>query len=226
MRGSKRIETFTNRYPLVGPAFWIASIQFFITQMVVAMSWATNYSLTNNTISDLGNSVCGAYWGRYVCSPLHHWMNASFIVLGITMVFGSILIYHEFKKSLGSAVGFGFMALGGAGTLLVGLFPENTISALHETGAALPFVIGNLALLVLGFSLDIPKTFRFYTLLSGFVSLAAFLLFITHNYMGIGIGGMERLTAHPQTIWLIIFGIYISSNRFRIRYLNVGTKKG
>ncbi len=212
---SERIETFTDRFPLVGPIFWLVSLQFFITQLIVGMSWATHYSLTNNTISDLGNTACGIYDGRYVCSPLHALMNASFIVLGSTMIIGSLLIYYEFRKSAGSAIGFGAMGLSGLGTILVGIFAENTISSLHEFGAALPFVVGNLALIILGLSLDLPRLFRWYTLVSGVVSLAAFGLFISHNYAGIGLGGMERLTAHPQTIWLILFGVYMSRRHYR-----------
>lgn len=215
MKTSKKIQTFNDRYPLVGPAFWIASIQYFITMTIVGMNWATHYSVFKNTISDLGNTACGIYGGRYVCSPLHAWMNASFIVLGITMIIGSTLIYQEFRKTTASWIGFSFMALAGMGTLLVGIFAENTISSLHIAGAALPFVIGNIALLVLGLSLDMPRPLRIYTILSGVVSLIAFVLFITHTYLGIGIGGMERLTAHLQTIWLVVFGIYLSGNRFR-----------
>jgi len=215
MKGSKKIQNYCNRHPFVGPVFWIASIQFFLTQIVVALFWPTRYSLSQHTISDLGNTVCGVYVDRYVCSPLYSWMNASFIVLGITMVVGSALIYHEFRKSVASLVGFSFMGLAGIGTILVGLFPENTIGFLHAFGAFLPFFIGNLALLILGVFLHLTPLFRFYTIFSGIISLAAFLLLITHNYLGIGIGGMERLTAHPQTIWLIIFGLYVSMNLYR-----------
>jgi hypothetical membrane protein len=212
---AQKIETFHERYPLVGPAFWIASAQYFIIMLVVAMAWPTHYSTLNNTISDLGNTACGIYGGRYVCSPWHVLMNTSFIVLGTTMVTGSTLIYQEFRKGVGSWLGFSFMALAGIGTILIGIFAENTISSLHIVGAALPFVIGNLALIILGLALDIPRFLRFYTLASGVVSLSAFGLFASHHYLGIGIGGMERLTAHPQTLWLIVFGIYISRNHFR-----------
>ncbi len=133
------------------------------------------------------------------------------------MMVGSLLIYEEFKESLSTLVGFSFMAIAGLGTLLVGLFPENSVNSLHLLGATLTFLIGNLALIVLGFSLDIPKTLRFYTLCSGFISLAALILFSSHHYLGLGVGGMERLTGYPQTMWLIVFGIYISSNHIRSR---------
>ncbi len=209
------IKTFTDRYPFVGPAFWIASVQYFIIQWLVSMAWTMPYSWQQNTISDLGNTVCGSYAARHVCSPLHTLMNASFIILGVTMVMGSILIYHEFKKSHSSAIGFSFMALAGVGTILVGLFPENSNRTLHVVGATLPFLLGNISLVILGSALDIPKWLRYYTLIFGYLSLAAFILFTAHVYAGLGIGGMERLIVYPQTIWLIVFGMYISSNHMR-----------
>ena len=111
MRPLKRVATFHDRYPLVGPIFWMLSVQYYVTQAVVAAAWPVSYSWAHNTISDLGNTVCGPYGGRYVCSPEHAWMNASFVVLGATMIGGSSLIYHEFRKTPGSAIGFSFMAL-------------------------------------------------------------------------------------------------------------------
>lgn len=215
MHAAQKIQKFEKRHPRVGPLFWIASIQFFIAQVVVALFWPVPYSLTNHTISDLGNSACGLYAERYVCSPLFSWMNASFMVLGITMLAGSVLLYQQFRKNPGSAIGFWFMGLAGAGTILVGLFPENSIGWLHSLGAFLPFSLGNIALIVLGLSLDLKPAFRLYTLLSGIISLAPFFLLVSHNYLYLGIGGMERFTAHPQTIWLIIFGFYLAGTARR-----------
>jgi hypothetical membrane protein len=219
MKPSKRIRVFTDKYPLIGPTFWIVSLQFFITQFFVALTWPIPYSFTQNTISDLGNTECAMYSGRYVCSPYYTWMNVSLIVLGITMIAGSTLIYQEFRKNRANKIGFNFMALAGLGTILVGLFPENTVGALHFLGAAFPFVLGNIALLIFGFSLGFSGKFKIYTLASASVALIALPFFLTHHYLGLGIGGMERLVAHPQTIWLIAFGIYMSRDRFTGRAL-------
>lgn len=212
---SKRIETFTDKYPLVGPLIWIISLQFFIAQLIIGANWPTHYSLAANTISDLGNTACGVYAGRYVCSPLHAWMNASLIVLGVTMAIGSVLIYHEFIRSFRSAVGFSAMALAGVGTAMVGIFAENSNASLHEFGAALPFLLGNIALLVLGMALEMPRYLRYYTYFSGLVALGAFFLFSTHHYLGLGQGGMERIVAYPQTFWLIIFGVYMTHSHYQ-----------
>jgi hypothetical membrane protein len=213
---TRRIRSFHDRYPYLGPIFWVLSIQYYVIQLIVAAAWSlTPYSWLHNTISDLGNTACGPYITRVVCSPLHPLMNASFIVLGSTMILGSLLVYHEFQRSVGSAIGFSFMAVAGFGTALVGLFPENTVPALHIFGAALPFLLGNLSLLILGKSLGLPRALRAYTLLSGGVSLIALVLFVTQADAGLGLGGMERVAAYPQTIWLIVFGVYIARDRYQ-----------
>jgi hypothetical membrane protein len=217
VKSAKLIKTFSDRYPLVGPSFWMLSVQYLIVQLLVADHWKTPFSLARNTISDLGNTACGPYGGRLVCSPLHDWMNASFIVLGLSMIIGAGLIYHEFRRSCASRIGFSFMALAGVGTVLVGLFPENTVSALHILGAALPFFIGNVGIIILGLKLDMPGVLKAYNVISGVIMLMALALLLSGHYLGLGIGGMERVTAYPQTIWLIVFGIYISSSHYADR---------
>jgi hypothetical membrane protein len=216
MQTLRRIKIFTDKYPLIGPTFWIISIQYFVIQLIVALGWTVPYSFSNDTISDLGNTVCGIYSGRYVCSPYFTWMNVSFVVLGATMIAGSTLIYQEFRKNTVNKIAFILMALAGLGTILVGIFPENTISFLHYAGALLPFLLGNVALVIFGFSLGFEGKFKIYTIASGVVALIALVLFSIHIYLGLGIGGIERLVAHPQTVWLIAFGIYMSKDRFAV----------
>jgi hypothetical membrane protein len=215
MAVTRKIKTFTDRYPFVGPVMWMLTVEYFILQLIVARAWVYPYSIANNTISDLGNTACGIYDGRYVCSPLHSLMDTSFILLGSFMLLGSILIYQEFRETRLALVGFGCMFVAGVGSLLVGIFPENTIGSLHFLGASLPFLVGNLGMIVLGSVLALPLSLRVYTIVSGTVSLIALLLFVTHNYAGLGAGGMERIVAYPQTVWLIFFGIYISKNHYK-----------
>ncbi len=217
------IKTFTDRYPLIGPTIWILCVQYFVIQFIAANAWSPPYSFLKNPISDLGNTACGIFSERFVCSPLHSLMNASFIMLGITMAVGALLIYQEFKESTLSFVGFSFMSLAGIGTLMVGLFPENTYVNLHLAGAFLPFFVGNIGLIVLGIGLRIPSMFKGYTFLSGIVSLLAVLFLVTNHYLGLGVGGMERFANYPQIIWLIIFGLYISRNHIIKRLSSANT---
>lgn len=199
----------------MGPAIWIYGIQYFIVQVIVAVAWNSPFSLMINPISDLGNTACGMYDDRYVCSPLHDWMNASFILFGLTVTIGSVLLYHGFRKSVRSYIGFSLMALAGIGTMFVGIFPENTIGQLHTLGALMPFLLGNLSLIILGLSLEMPRWFKYYTVASGAIGLVAFVFLIFQNYLGSGPGGLERVVVYPQAIWMITFGIYTSAHRYR-----------
>jgi hypothetical membrane protein len=194
-----------------GALLWFLSIQYYITQFVVARNWSklSGYSWSHNTISDLGNTACYTYGSRYVCSPLHNYMNISFVVLGLTIIGGSYLLCKYRSESRLVNLGFIFMAISGAGTILVGLFPENTIGALHGTGAILAFVFGNIGTMLIGRYMNkLPTYIKVYSVLSGLIGLIALGHFLTHSYVSLGEGGMERIAAYPQSIWMIIIGLY------------------
>jgi len=184
----------------LGSVFWVLCVQYYVVQVIAALAWKLPFSLAQNSISDLGNTVCGAYGSRVVCSPLHGLMNASFVVLGLLMAVGAFLIYLGLPWGRLTSAGLACLAIAGLGTILVGAFPENTVSALHIVGAALPFAVGNIGLVFLGLAAGIPKWLRWYALISGIVALLALAFFLTNNYLGLGLGGLERLVAYPQTI--------------------------
>lgn len=204
------------RPELLGPLLWVSSIQYFIVQLVVIAAWTVPHSWKNNFISDLGNTECGIYAGLAVCSPLHLAMNVSFVVFGLTMAVGSLYLLREFERTKLSRIAFVLMMLSGFGTILVGLFPENTIGPLHVIGAFLGLGIGNLSVLLLGISLKpIHPIIRTYTVISALLSLTAFALFALGIHFELGRGGMERLISYPFTLWMIIFGLYLLYVRFR-----------
>jgi hypothetical membrane protein len=197
------------RYPKLGPIVYVSTFQYFLVQYVVSLRWSPAYSLSRNTISDLGNTTCGEFNEKYVCSPLHSLMNVSFVALGVAMIVGSALQHHSHQSSRGRSVGFLAIAIGGVGAVLVGVFPENSVSALHGIGAALPFVVGNVGVLVLGLSLNMPVAFRLYTLATGTVALLSLCFYASGHDLDFGEGGIERWVAYPQTVWLIVLGIYL-----------------
>jgi hypothetical membrane protein len=139
-------------------------------------------------------------------------MNISLVLLGLSMTIGSALLYQQFRQS---PVGFWLMGTAGVGAILVGLFPENTTYWAHIAGADLAFLLSNVALIVFGLGLRLPRWFSWYSIASGAVALVALGLFLTHHRFFFGLGGMERVVAYPQTIWLIVFGVYMSRSRNR-----------
>ena len=217
MSAARIIKVFTDRYPLLGPAVWMLTVEYLVTQVIVASVWHNpGYSWRLNTISDLGNTVCGLYSGRFVCSPLHVFMNTSFVALGLLMASGSLLIYQEFRENWVTLLGFILMGVAGLGTVAVGLAPENVNRVAHFTGALMPLLLGNVSMIVLSLALvRVPRWMRLYTFLSGAIAVVALVFFILHAYGPFGIGGMERLAAYPQTVWLILFGWYMTHNHIR-----------
>jgi hypothetical membrane protein len=196
-----------------GAIIWTLAIQFFIVQVIVQAAWTTPFSLMANYISDLGNTTCAPYpvdSNMYVCSPWHAGMNASFIVQGVIILLGAALIYRAFPAGQTRTVGLVLLALAGPGSILVGLFPENVNITLHTIGAAAHFVSGNLGIAVLGIAIAAAHrqtALAVYSITSGSVGLLATALFISGNYLGTGIGGMERIAAYPLPLWLIVVGV-------------------
>lgn len=197
----------------LGAIIWILAVQFFIAQGIVQTAWRTPFSLARNFISDLGNTACAPYpldSISYVCSPWHAWMNASFILLGLMILIGGVLLRAAFPAGISRAIGFALLWLAGIGIVGVGLFPENENIGLHRIGAAGHFVLGNLGMVALGIALKQGRERQLlagYSIVSGVVGLIATVLFITDHYLGLGIGGMERVAAYPLPLWLIVIGL-------------------
>src|ERR1022692_4717307 len=206
MRFRRRHGGILRSYPKLGPVLYVAGLQYFAVQLLTALRWSPAYSISRDTISDLGNTACGTWNGRYVCSPLHDLMNGSFIVLGVTMMLGSVLTFHYFAKGRVAAAAFTAMAASGLGVVMVGFFPENSVPALHGLGTAIPFVLGNIALAVLALTLEIPVLLRVYSFLSGVIALLGLAAYASSHYLGLGEGGIERAVAYPQTVCLAVIG--------------------
>jgi hypothetical membrane protein len=202
-------------HPALGPAIFTAASLYFLIQIIVAWVFIPSYSLVSNTISDLGETSCGGYGSPAICSPRWWLMDyVGFLLLGLVMVVGSALLYHEFtdrppRERRAAMFGFGLIALGGLGSILVGFFPENENGTMHIIGAFLAIAIGNIAILVLGAVLTLPESMRRFMLMFSSLALVALLCFASHRSFGIGRGTMERIAAYPVTIWLITFGLYI-----------------
>jgi hypothetical membrane protein len=223
-RTSQRLQSFHQRHPEVGPAVAVASVVYFVAQIFVAWVWKNPpYSLWTNTISDLGNTVCYGKHYPTVCSTRHDYMNAAFIFVGAVMVISAVLLYQEFneeahdgywdRQQTAKLLGFALFGGGGIGAVLVGIFPENVNSAGHITGAALAIGVGNLGILLLaaGFEPedDLPPRIRRFMAWWGVISLVALLMFAFKRHFGLGQGGLERIAAYPETIWLISFGLWV-----------------
>ncbi len=213
---SVRLGPLVHRSVHHGAAVWVAAVvQFVLAMVVVQIMFTPSYSLSANVISDLGNTGCGNWptsTSHQVCSPWHDVFNISTIAFGLLIILGAVLVKSAFPNRRSSSIGLGGLALGGIGAIGVGIFPENVHLGFHVIFAAIAFVIGNLALVVLGFAMFRDTRwdgYRAFTMFSGLFGLVAFLLYVTQAYLGLGPGGMERLVAAPLLIWAVISGVHL-----------------
>jgi hypothetical membrane protein len=203
----------------VGGCLWIlAGVQFAIAQVVAAEAWNPPCSWTNNYISDLGNTACGMFAvphgsPAYVCSPLAPLMNASFIASGVLVIAGALLLSGSWPRRRMVSVALVLWVIAGLGKIGVGLVPENTNVGLHLL-AALNIPVESIAILLV--SLAIVRSDRQLGLLGigmAVLGLAGMVLGTAGEiagpalYLGLGVGGMERVAEYPATIWRLAAGI-------------------
>ncbi|MCI4373774.1 MAG: DUF998 domain-containing protein [Thermoplasmata archaeon] len=198
----------------------VASVQFLIANIVTQIGYGPpSYSLSGNFISDLGAVHCGvfggsgSYVGHYACSPWHDVFNASAVVMGLLLILAVPLILTAFPARRSRTIGLGLFALAGFGAIGVGLAPEDVNITVHSLSATIAFAFGALSLLVLGFAMLRDTRwdgFRAFTLLCGLVGLVALILFLEKAYLGLGVGGMERLIVAPILLWAFVVGLHLA----------------
>ncbi|CAM5602029.1 hypothetical protein SANTM175S_06624 [Streptomyces antimycoticus] len=196
----------------IGYSAWVAGVvQFFAVHWFVESAWARPYSWARNNISDLGNAHCALQSDpgpRYVCSPEHAAMNASFIALGTLLVVGIALTGALWRRGSASTVTRFLLAGAGVGFVLAGLAPADVHENQHVLGALLIMGTGNIGLLLAGARLaeNVSGPLRRLTTLLGITALTAFGLFLSGHYLGLGMGGMERVAAFPLLAWALVVG--------------------
>lgn len=213
----------------------LSVLQYFVAEAAVIGAWAgpQPYDRRTGLISDLGAVHCGIFDGRDVCSPLHWLMNASFVVQGLGMLLGALLLGSGLLcvaaraggrvrpgrgKPWLAAVGVRVLTgTAGAGTMVVGLVPEDVGSGWHFTGALMYFIAGALALLLLGMLWLRQTPLGWFILVCGLASFAAL---VTGGLTGMDVpepGTLERLMAYPVTVGVASAGLVIAQRVHRHR---------
>ncbi len=162
----------------------IGSLQFIILWKIAEFI-RPGYSVAEDVISALGvgeNSFI---------------FNGSVALLGLMGIAAAYLL-KNYDKIFSALLG-----LSSLGALGVGIFPMD-IPIPHLISALLAFLFSGLAAI---YSYKLEKTnLKYLWLILGIITLAALILFMTDNYMGLGRGGMERLIVYPALAWLMMYG--------------------
>jgi hypothetical membrane protein len=214
-----------NRSVRLGGYAWVtATVQFFAVMVIVQLGWETPYSWADNNISDLGNVHCGRFEGRSICSPLHGLMNVSFVLGGVLFLGGVLLTNAAWPRTAVSYLTRLLLIATGGGWMVAGLYPADVNEDAHVVfGAFVIFVFGNLALLLGGFLRTGPvSSTRWYAVAFGGLGLVAMALHFGHRGLGLGVGGMERVTAFGVPVWLALTGTQLLRRQAVMRSMTSG----
>lgn len=206
----------------VGAVLWICCLQYFVAEAVAIGGWPGAYSLRRNYISDLGAVGCHVSAGgltvgtEQLCSPLHGLMNASFLLQGLLIVGGALLVRFAFPKGALWALALLLIGASGIGVFIVGLAPEDVAPLPHLVGAVENFLCCNAGMALMGVALlrrrRASRILGLVSLAAGVVGLLGFVLLAAQVYLGLGVGGMERVVAYPFPIWLAGMGVLLLRN--------------
>ncbi len=179
-------------YLASGKLMLFGALQFAFLLLVAEFLYP-DYSVSKNYISDLGVGP----------EPSRAIFTISIIIFGACMLMAAFL----FRRDGRDKAFLVFLALAGIGSIGVGLFNEIDHTPLHIISALMAFGFGGIA--AISSSRISKPPFSYASIILGLISLIALILLRTHNYMGIGVGGIERMVAYPIIFWTIGFGAYL-----------------
>jgi len=188
----------------LGAVLWILCLQYFAAEAITVAGWRGVYSFSSNYISDLGALGCSAA----LCSPLHALMNGSFLLQGGLIVGGAALLWPSLAEGIVSSLAMVVIGASGIGVFLVGLAPEDALPAIHYFGAAENFLCCHLGMATMGVSFlrRGAPAIGGISLGLGLLGLTGMALLGLGEYLGLGVGIVERVVAYPFPLWLAAMG--------------------
>ena len=193
---------------IAGIILIIGSLWYMIAETICAFSFndALYKTYLIHTISELGIPNLN--------SPLFFLMNSAFILIGLTLIFGSFYKFKDFiiKNRIPYYI---FTVICGVGVIIVGLIHAGNPLALtyHALGAVMAILGGNILLVIISRSMDKFEAYQKVTLVLGIIGLIAFwiMFFSMGNiYMPV----LERLSVYTLIIWNFMTGVYLFKGLF------------
>ena len=170
---------------LLGILLFVGAAQYILLTNI-AEALYPGYSVATNAMSDLGVGQTAVLF------------NSSTVVFGAFILIGLLLG----RRAIGTGLTI-TLAVFGACFGGLGVFPPTT-GALHVGIALGMFVFGAVSAIISYRVLRPPLSYASVGL--GIIALVALVLVLTHNYLGIGFGGMERMIDYPLFLWALGFG--------------------
>ncbi|MFC4556544.1 DUF998 domain-containing protein [Georgenia faecalis] len=199
---------------VLGASAWLVQPLYVVAELVAAARSSAPYSLLDQTISDLGATTCTSidypYGAVEVCSPLHALVNGSFIVFGLLLAVGAVLLRRFLPRPRLAAASTVAWVVAGLSSVATGFVPVDRDLDLHSV-AALPslFAMPIALLLLAGCLRRMAPGLGTATAVVGLASLAGSVVFlVTATSPELG-GVWERLGFWPSYLWLPVVALVL-----------------
>jgi hypothetical membrane protein len=207
-------DTSSSMTARVGAVMWLVQPLTVLAEYVVAAKVTVPYSFVNNTISDLGASTCTSIEYPFglvpVCSPWHSLLNGSFIILGLFLALGAILIRRLLPPGPAATTSVVLWVISGLSSIATGLVPLDQDLNLHVLVSEPIFFAQPLAIISLGLAFRPHRPALAWSGLAvGAISLAGTAAFLTRPDSP-NLGGLfERVALWPGYVWVAIVAVAV-----------------
>jgi hypothetical membrane protein len=180
-----------------GGLAWLLTLQFFVAETIAQLRAGAGYSRADDVISDLGAS-----W-----SPAAGLMNASFVLQGVLIAAGALLLRPALPRTAGR-LAVALLTVAAAGVVVVGVVPLDADRTVHAVGAVAFLAGSSLGLLALAHALR-PRSELLGSAVAvlGVLATAASVFFLAGITRFLGAGGTERVAAYALPVALAVAGV-------------------
>jgi hypothetical membrane protein len=179
---------------IAGLLGFVATVQFVLV-VIICEALYSGYSVGQQFISDLGNwSLAGNYAAIF---------NASIIIAGILGIASAYFIQKAFKNRLFTSL----LMISTFCYILIGVFAEDISMPMHGISALIGLILGLGATFMTYKFVKLPLSYA--PIILGGMIIVAVVLQASGNYLGLGLGGIERLEIYPSLLWGLVFDAYL-----------------
>jgi hypothetical membrane protein len=179
---------------IAGLLGFIATVQFVLVVFICEALYS-GYNAGQQYISDLGNwSLAGNYAAIF---------NVSMFFAGMLGFASAYFIQKAFKNRLFTSL----LMINTVCTILIGVFAEDISMPVHGISALIMLIVG-LGATFMTYEF-VKSPLRYAPLILGGVIIVAIILQASGSYLGLGIGGIERLEIYPNLLWGLVFDAYL-----------------
>ena len=180
-----------------GGLAWVLTLQFFVAETIAQLRFGSAYSRADDVISDLGASY----------SPAAGLMNASFVLQGVLIGAGALLLRPALPRAAGR-LAVALLTVSALGVIVVGIVPLDADGTVHAIGAVAHLAGSSLGMLALAHSLR-PRSEAVGSVIAvlGVLATAASVFFFAGITRFLGDGGTERAAAYALPVALAVAGV-------------------